>query len=156
MFKKPSVFFLVALLITTAECAEQKEELIPDKESFFASVFGSTGYIITSSYGGSFSDFSAAATEVLETGKKVKIDGICLSSCAIFADEARPNVCITPRARFGFHMMRDPDTKEFLGPMPMSKDINDWVMRRGGYPFSRSRLRMMAFKDAKAFWPVCN
>ena len=59
--------------------------------------------VVRFSAGGEIGSFKAAAREINRTGRRVIIDGLCLSACAVLADEARGRVCVTPKARFGFH-----------------------------------------------------
>lgn len=144
------------------------------QERAFAKVFGwdtDVNDTISYSSGGTVSEFKDAAEEVVKTNRQVRIDGQCVSSCAIFADFARPNVCITERAVFKFHQTTRTVTfisRETLRgipiaervrstklrePPPASPDILAWVEARGGFP-SKGFLEMGA-AEAKAFWPLC-
>ncbi len=95
--------------------------------------------------------------------KRVVIDGICASGCAAFADLARPNVCITPRARFAFHTgwanlyELHIDYEVRFVPF-MSPDVFAWIVKHGGLPNSNDWLGMlyMSSKEAAAFWPTCS
>ena len=68
-------------------------------------MLGCTGDPCVVSYnpGGEIGAFKAAASEIKRTGRRVVIDGPCLSACAILADQARARVCVTGNAKFGFH-----------------------------------------------------
>lgn len=144
------------------------------QERAFAKVFGwdtDVNGTISYSSGGTVSEFKDAAEEVVRMNRRIRIDGQCVSSCAIFADFARPNVCITERVVFKFHKtkrvisfvskgtlhgipiaerVRSTEARE---PPPASPDINAWVEARGGFP-SEGFLEMGA-KEALAFWPLC-
>lgn len=142
-----------------------------EQESAFSRAFGWDNETITSSNGGMVSTFLDAADEVVKTRRKVRIDGQCVSSCAVFADFARPNVCITERAVFKFHQTTRTLTfvsRETLRGIPIaervrsvelresppaSPDILSWVEARGGFP-SKGFLEMDA-TEAKSFWSLC-
>lgn len=110
--------------------------------------------IVKDNPGGSIYLFQVAADKVLDGARKrVIIDGRCASSCVFFADKARARVCITPRAVMGFHQGTVGDDKRLRITLHHSHDIEQWVMKRGGYP-SNGMLEMR-FADAKKFWPVC-
>ena len=76
------------------------------------------------------------------SGQSVIIDGPCLSACTmVLGVIPRDRLCVTPRARLGFHaawqlneagrQVTSPDGTELLMsayPQP----IRDWIARRGG------------------------
>lgn len=117
--------------------------------------------------------FRSAAEEVRGGLKKQIVIGVpCISACAIFADLARPHVCITSGAVFYFHLARKLDINfnwfvmrtTNISPLsellilrysdpPQSPDIDAWVRSRGGYP--KDAFLVMPFSVAKKFWPVC-
>lgn len=131
----------------------------------FAEAFGKEK-TISINKGGNIKTFQYAADEVLENNWKIKIDGPCYSACAVFADKARPNVCITDKAVFGFHLGTktvDVYFKQSSGdiplkfrrkvPPPASSDIWEWLDKRGGFP--SEGFLIMQRNEATAFWPVC-
>jgi hypothetical protein len=111
--------------------------------------------------GGEIGSFKAAARELKRTGRRVVIDGPCLSACAILADEARGRVCVTSKARFGFHKGYVLDQPTAGGEMHLvkrftpshSRDIAGWVKKNGGYP-SRG-FNVMGARAAKQIWRPC-
>lgn len=111
--------------------------------------------------GGEVSSFKAAAREVKRTGRRVVIDGPCMSACAIFADVARSRVCVTPNARMGFHkgyILAQPmagGPARFVGRFNPSHsgDITGWLQKRGGFP--TRGFRVMGARDAKRIWRGC-
>ena len=135
--------------------------------SAFEAAFGSCGdrCVIRYNPGGVVPTFLAAALAVRAGEKKlVVIDGPCISACAIFADVARAKVCITDRAKFGFHKGREfaserrPGGKRVFRELgrrdpPHSRDIASWVQRNGGFPYEG--LRVMNSKQAGQFWRRC-
>ncbi len=131
-------------------------------------LFGCTGHscTIAGNMGGDVDTFTEAAHEALRKGVSVQIDGACYSACALFADLARPNVCVTRHAEFGFHQETviysyrgeafitfEPGTYGDSDP-PHSPDILAWVYAKGGFP--AQGLLMMRSAQAARFWPRCN
>jgi hypothetical protein len=111
--------------------------------------------------GGEIGAFRAAARAIRKSGRRVVIDGPCLSACAILADQARRNVCVTANARFGFHQgyivarPRGGGSAFLVGRFAPShsRDIAGWVKRNGGYP-SRG-WRVMGAPTAQRIWRRC-
>lgn len=131
----------------------------------FRAAFGSCGdpCVVRYNAGGEVGIYEDAARAVRAGVKRlVVIDGPCISACAIFADKARAHVCITPRARFGFHKATVVATLPGTGRArhvghedpPHSRDIRNWVMRNGGFP--TRGLRHMNARQAAAFWRRCS
>lgn len=157
--------FSIILLIIASGCATEPTVAIYD--GAYRSAFGSDSRTIRGSVGGYAGIFLSAANEVQRHGWQIRIDGPCRSACALFADKARPNVCITARASFWFHMGRriivysqmyallPSRPREFpvLEPPPQSADIDQWVQSHGGYP--EHGFLTMSAKDALTFWPRC-
>jgi hypothetical protein len=119
---------------------------------------------------GGVADNYIYAAQIVNSGarKQVIIDGDCISACAIFADLARKRVCITQRARFGFHeaayelypkqaaavgVVINPET-QYKDPPGHSADIIQWVKRRGDFP--KEGLLWMDAKEAEQFWNLCD
>jgi hypothetical protein len=133
--------------------------------------------VITSNDGGLVSEFKKAAEIVKRRNIRVKIDGKCYSACAVFADAARPQVCITKKAEFYFHLGTNyknlPVEFSFAGAsgekrswklftvsVPVSRFepeqsplIHDWIIKNGGFP--ASGFLKMNYRAAKSFWPMC-
>jgi hypothetical protein len=117
--------------------------------------------IITFSKGGKLDDFAKAAISLKEDDMVV-IDGVCISACALFADVARPQVCVTPKAVFVFHAGYDHGlTRRDGSPLridpPHSLDIRRYVYELGGFTESEewSELPALAYPDTLDFWPLC-
>jgi hypothetical protein len=117
--------------------------------------------VVRSNPGGDVAQFRAAAHEIKRTGTRVIIDGPCYSACAILADIARRNVCVTKNAKFGFHQgyivaqAQNSGKYYLLGRFkpPHSRDVNSWVSKNGGYP--KKGYRMMSSKSAGRIWKRC-
>lgn len=115
--------------------------------------------VVKNNPGGEVSAFKAAAREIKRTGRQVVIDGPCNSACAILADIARSQVCVTSRARFGFHKGYVIGLHEgrayLLGRFTprQSRDIASWVSKHGGYP--SKGMRVMGSAQAGRIWKRC-
>lgn len=89
-----------------------------------------------------------------EKHRGVVIDGDCFSSCTLFAQAARPNVCVTRKTVMGFHMAKDPNGMEY--PLPAYSDIRTWIMDRGGEPPNAGGIFLvMRWPETNKFWPEC-
>jgi hypothetical protein len=150
------LFVLFASVVVMAAAGSARADVVSD-------VLGcnSDPCVVKFNAGGEVGSFKAAARELKRSGRRVVIDGPCLSACAILADEARGRVCVTQKARFGFH-------KGFVLDQPMaggryrlvkrftpshSADVAGWVKRNGGYP-SRG-FNVMGAKAARKIWHAC-
>jgi hypothetical protein len=117
--------------------------------------------VVSFNSGGEVGAFKAAAREIKRSGRRVVINGPCLSACAILADEARSNVCVTSKARFGFHKGFVLEQPTAGGPMRFvkrftprhSRDVAGWVNRNGGFP--NRGFRYMNASAAKHIWRGC-
>ena len=133
---------------------------------------------IPASYGNGDKDselFVNAAREVLKNGWRIRIDVPCASACVVFADLARPNVCITSRAVFGFHKQTVTGTSttintlggiplsthvsrvQSLEDLPLSPKLAEWVAGRGGFSAENdfNRVLKMYYPETASFWPMC-
>src|ERR1700681_4185691 len=97
---------------------------------------------ITSDPGGQIGPYLENLASLRSSGEHVVIDGPCLSACTmVLGVIPRDHLCVTPRARLGFHSAWRPDT---AGHPVVSRDgtellmsaypqpIRDWIARRGG------------------------
>ncbi|HEV2125120.1 MAG TPA: hypothetical protein VGW38_20410 [Chloroflexota bacterium] len=164
----PRILQISCLAACLFIAAQQPAEARRGSGGVVAAAFGSCGNpcVITYSPGGNVATFMSAAQAVRAGAKKlVVIDGPCISACAIFADVARAKVCITDRAKFGFHkasgftVQRRADGRAAVRALgrrdpPHSRDIARWVQQRGGFP--RDGLRVMTAREAGQFWRRCS
>jgi hypothetical protein len=133
------------------------------RADIISSVLGCSGNPCVVKYnpGGEVSSFKAAAREIKRTGTRVIIDGPCYSACAILADQARKNVCVTSNARIGFHKGYVLAQPAAGGPAYLvkrfnpshSRDISRWVTRNGGFP--SKGFRVMGSGTAGKIWKRC-
>ena len=105
--------------------------------------------VIMDNRGGAVSYFVELARYLKTKHIKLVINGYCASSCMTMADMARPNVCITGRAIFGYHKTN------WNRPIPLSRDVNAWVVRHGGFPAFEQNPGIMRNREARQFWKIC-
>jgi hypothetical protein len=106
--------------------------------------------VIRDNQGGHMMSFIFAARTLYMRKKVAVIEGDCKSACALFADLARPMVCISKDATLWFHK-----TSEETDP-PQSQDIDKWVRSYGGYPsYASGMMLKMETPAILKFWPVC-
>jgi hypothetical protein len=92
--------------------------------------------------GGQFGKYVETFAKVRSTGERVIIDGDCLSACTLVLALVPSNqICVTPRARFGFHAASVPsnagdlvtsvrDTQVLWNSYPAS--VQRWINQHGG------------------------
>ena len=117
---------------------------------------------ITSDPGGQIGPYMAKLDALRNSGQSVIIDGACLSACTmVLGVIPRDRLCVTPRARLGFHaawrlneagrQVTSPDGTELLMstyPQP----VRDWIARRGGLS---PRLMYLTGNELASMYPVC-
>jgi hypothetical protein len=116
----------------------------------------------------------AAATAVKNEAKRadgekrvVVINVACRGECALFADIAREQVCLGPKAEFKFYRVASGDTTQFVDP-PFSKRVGDWIVKKLGgkhddgfvYPIVRDLKDTPTMGAEEAvelgFWDACS
>jgi hypothetical protein len=117
---------------------------------------------ITSDPGGQIGPYMAKLDALRNSGQSVIIDGPCLSACTmVLGVIPRDHLCVTPRARLGFHaawrlneagrQVTSPDGTELLMsayPQP----VRDWIARRGGLS---PHLIYLTGDELASMYPVC-
>src|SRR5215472_9096404 len=104
---------------------------------------GHADTIIREDLGGILQKYDTKYRQIAAQGEKVVIDGDCASACTIILGIVpRENVCVTTRARFGFHLWQYPLTafmgKVIMVPLPGYRQselnylyydtkIRDWI-----------------------------
>jgi hypothetical protein len=112
--------------------------------------------------GGRIGNYMEAFAMLRSTGESVVIDGPCLSACTlILGILPTKQVCVTQRARLGFHAAWRPDrlgrpitspvgTQVLMDIYPPK--VRSWIRRKGG--LSR-RMIFLAGNELAAFYPRC-
>jgi hypothetical protein len=74
-------------------------------QALFWGTASATDYRITQDYGGVVDEYKTKYAAIRDRGERVIIDGACDSACTLVLGIVPLNrVCVTPRARLGFHM----------------------------------------------------
>jgi hypothetical protein len=117
---------------------------------------------ISSDPGGQIGPYMAKLDALRNSGQSVVIDGPCLSACTmVLGVIPRDRLCVTPRARLGFHaawrlneagrQVTSPDGTELLmSAYPQA--VRDWIARRGGLS---PRLMYLTGNELASMYPVC-
>jgi hypothetical protein len=97
------------------------------------------------------------------SGERVIIDGPCLSACTmVLGVIPRERICVTPRARLGFHAAWHPSdngrpvqsraaTKLLMDIYP--ENVRSWIAKRGGL---NGRMIYLSGRELTAMYPTCN
>ena len=97
---------------------------------------------IVSDYGGQIGPYLEQFAALRHSGEQVIIDGPCLSACTmVLGVIPRDRICVTPRARLGFHAAWNPGdggapvrsnggTQLLMEIYP--QHVRQWIARRGG------------------------
>ena len=83
-------------------------------------------------HGGSVVQYNARWAGLAARGVDVRIVGPCQSACTILLGHVpRSKICVTPTARFGFHLARRQDATQMLWSAYQA-DIRGWIDAHGG------------------------
>jgi hypothetical protein len=112
--------------------------------------------------GGQIGPYLEKLQSLRKSGQNVIIDGPCLSACTmVLGVIPRDRICVTPRARLGFHAAWRPDqngrqtTSEDGTELLMSvypQQVRDWISRRGGLS---PQLMYLSGGELAAMYPTC-
>jgi hypothetical protein len=118
--------------------------------------------IIKSDPGGQIGPYLENLAVLRGSGQKVVIDGPCLSACTmVLGVIPRERICVTSRARLGFHAAWHPD--EDGHPIPSREatallmsiypeHVRTWIARRGGLS---PRMKYLAGRELAAMYHTC-
>jgi hypothetical protein len=117
---------------------------------------------IASDPGGEIGAYLQRFESLRLSGQNVVIDGACLSACTLVLGAIpRDHICVTSRARLGFHTAWRPDE---LGRPVISRDgtdvlmsnyppqIRNWIFRHGGLS---PRLIYLTGPELASMYPTC-
>jgi hypothetical protein len=117
---------------------------------------------ITSDPGGEIGPYLDRLETLRKSGQNVVIDGPCLSACTmVLGVIPRDHLCVTSRARLGFHAAWRPNE---VGRQVVSPDgtdilmnvypqqIRDWIAGRGGLS---PRLMFLTGSELASMYPAC-
>jgi hypothetical protein len=118
---------------------------------------------ITVDPGGQIGPYLERLQSLRRSGQSVIIDGPCLSACTmVLGVIPRDRICVTARARLGFHAAWRPDfdgrpisdqegTALLMSVYP--QQVRDWINRRGG--LSR-QLVYLGGEELASMYPRCD
>jgi hypothetical protein len=117
---------------------------------------------ITSDPGGQIGPYLDNLTHLRSSGERVIIDGPCLSACTmILGVIPRDHLCVTSRARLGFHAAWRPDD---YGHAVVSRDgtqllmavypqqVRNWIAKRGGLT---PHMKYLSGRELTSMYPAC-
>jgi hypothetical protein len=123
---------------------------------------GSATVRIAGDRGGRIGTYIEAFAMLRSSGESVVIDGTCLSACTLILGILPPDqVCVTRRARLGFHAAWRPGSRgrpirSHLGTQMLMDvypaRVRNWIRRRGG--LSR-RMIYLQGRELAAIYPRC-
>ena len=117
---------------------------------------------IKSDPGGQIGPYLENLVALRGSGERVIIDGPCLSACTmVLGVIPRDHLCVTPRARLGFHSAWRPDE---AGHPVVSRDgtqllmtvypqqVRNWIARRGGLS---PHMMYLTGRELASMYPAC-
>jgi hypothetical protein len=118
---------------------------------------------ISGDVGGQIGPYLENLVALRSSGERVVIDGPCLSACTmVLGVIPRDRICVTPRARLGFHAAWHPDdsgrpivsrggTQLLMEVYPAA--VRRWIARRGGL---NQRMMYLSGRELASMYPVCH
>jgi hypothetical protein len=83
-------------------------------------------------HGGRVVEYNARWAGYAQRGVSVRVIGPCKSACTILIGHIpRNRICVTPAARFGFHLAKLPHATAMIWNA-YPEDIKGWINARGG------------------------
>jgi hypothetical protein len=130
-------------------------------QALFWGAASAADYRITQDYGGVVDDYKTRYAAIRDRGERVIIDGACDSACTLVLGIVPLNrVCVTPRARLGFHMayyeqpatdgtkiLSYEGTADVMSYYP--KPVKRWLDRHGGLTSSTKKI-----KNGPELWKI--
>ena len=113
--------------------------------------------------GGQIGPYLENLVALRSSGERVIIDGPCLSACTmVLGVIPHERICVTPRARLGFHAAWKPDgngrpvtslvaTKLLMDIYP--DNVRGWLAKRGGLS---PKMKYLAGRELAAMYQTCN
>jgi len=122
------------------------------------------GYTRQDREGGEVDVFAAKYEKIRESGRRVVIDGPCVSACTIVASLPKDRVCVTPRAELGVHLASDGDEDapqdhamvlqytEWAVKKYYPQAMQDWIKAHGGL---QEDVKFIKGNDLLAIFNAC-
>ena len=117
---------------------------------------------ISNDQGGQIGPYLDTFAMVNRSGDKVIIDGPCLSACTmVLGMVPRDRICVTPRARLGFHAAWNPGengrpvtsnagTRALWDVYPSR--VRSWLLKRGGL---KPRMVYLHGRELASMYTTC-
>src|SRR2546423_6530213 len=117
---------------------------------------------ISGDVGGQIGPYLENLVALRSSGERVIIDGPCLSACTMLLGVIpRNRICVTPRARLGFHAAWHPGgnghqvtsreaTQLLMDIYP--EEVRGWIARRGGLS---PRMKYLSGRELTAMYQTC-
>ena len=91
--------------------------------------------VIDLDYGGSLDDHLRWFERVRDAGVPVRVEGVCISACTFVLMLPHDQVCITPKASLGFHLVStngipDPSMTWAFARRYYPQPIQDWLAKQ--------------------------
>jgi hypothetical protein len=117
------------------------------------------GHTLQDNEGGDVEEFAAKYKHIRKSGRKVEIDGACVSACTLVASLPKDQVCVTPRASLGVHLASDaddgridPQYTDWAVKTYYPKALQDWIRAHGGL---REEPKFVKGRDLLAIFDAC-
>ena len=112
--------------------------------------------------GGQIGPYLENLVALRSSGERVIIDGPCLSACTMLLGVIpRERICVTSRARLGFHTAWHPGSNGQQVPSREAtqllmdiypQNVRSWIARRGGLS---PRMKYLSGRDLAAMYHTC-
>jgi hypothetical protein len=125
--------------------------------SGFASPWQNGIYTVRNDPGGYVIDYAIKLKQLEMSQHRVRFDGRCDSACTVFLSLPKSRICVTPGARFGFHLPYGSSPRGnqvaanyLLNSYPAW--VRAWLNANGGLSH---RLKVMRYEHASRFIEPC-
>jgi hypothetical protein len=123
-----------------------------------AALSRASAFTIRNDHGGYVVDYAISMLKLQQSRRPVKFAGRCDSACTIYLGLSRAQTCITPSAKFGFHLPFGSSARgnrvavRFL-MKKYPRWVVEWLEANGGLS---SRLKVMPYDYASRFIRSCD
>jgi hypothetical protein len=128
----------------------------------FVATSSSATVVISHDPGGQIGPYLRAYANLRSSGERVMIDGACLSACTMLLGMIpKERICVTQRARLGFHAAWMPDGHGRPVTSPVATqvlweiypaDVRSWLKRKGGLT---RKMKYLTGRELAAMYPPC-
>lgn len=118
----------------------------------------SSAYTVRHDSGGRIIDYAIKMKRIEQARRAVRFDGRCDSACTLFLALPASKACVTPRARFGFHLPYGSSTKgnQMAAKFMLSsypRWVRSWLNANGGLT---NKVKVMPFEYARRHLGECS